>query len=156
MGQHRTPCVCEHAISPMCRCRTHADRDGYDWYYMFKILAACVDVEARASAAALASPWLFCTIYLNCVWLDDLRHNHHSLHGYPCFYALQVIDNWTTFAMNVPGHIVCGNDHGKTAILCPREVNHFRRSWVDHERCTAILVGSTMLLTVFSKTAQWP
>ena len=32
--------------------------------------------------------------------------------------------------------------------LCPREVNHFRRSWVDHERCTAIMVGSTMLLSV--------
>ena len=31
----------------------------------------------------------------------------------------------------------------------PREVNHFRRSWVDNERCTAILVGSTMLLSVY-------
>ena len=51
--------------------------------------------------------------------------------------------------MNVPGYIVYGNDHGKTAISCPREVGHFRRSWVDHERCTASIVGSTMLLSVF-------
>ena len=51
--------------------------------------------------------------------------------------------------MIVPGHIVYGTDHGRTAILCPREVNHFRRSWVDNERCTAILVGSTMLLSVY-------
>ena len=50
--------------------------------------------------------------------------------------------------MNVPGYIVEGSDHGETAILCPREVNHFRRSWVDHERCTAIMVGSTLLLSV--------
>ena len=42
--------------------------------------------------------------------------------------------------MNVPGYIVYGTDHGRTAILCPREVHHFRRSWVDNERCTAILV----------------
>ena len=50
--------------------------------------------------------------------------------------------------MNVPGYTVYGDHHGKRAILCPREVNHFRRSWVDHERCTAIMVGSTMLLSV--------
>ena len=51
--------------------------------------------------------------------------------------------------MNVPGYIVYGTDHGPTAILCPREVNHVRRSWVDNERCTAIFVGTTMLLSVY-------
>ena len=51
--------------------------------------------------------------------------------------------------MNVPGYIVYGADHGRTAILCPREVNHFRRSWVDNKRCTAILVGTMMLLSVY-------
>ena len=51
--------------------------------------------------------------------------------------------------MNVPGYPVYGTDHGRTAILCPREVIHFRRSWVDNERCTAILVGSTMLFSVY-------
>ena len=42
-----------------------------------------------------------------------------------------------------------GTDHGRTAILCPREVNHFRRSWVDNDRCSAILVGSKKLLSVY-------
>ena len=51
--------------------------------------------------------------------------------------------------LRVPGYIVYGTDHGRTAILCPREVNHFRRSWVDNERCTAILVATTMLLSVY-------
>ena len=51
--------------------------------------------------------------------------------------------------MNVPGYIVCGTDHGRTAILCPREVSHFRRSFVANEKCTAILVGTTMLLSVY-------
>ena len=51
--------------------------------------------------------------------------------------------------MNLPGYTVYGRDHGRTAILRPREVNHFRRSWVDHDRCTAILVGSSMLLSVY-------
>ena len=51
--------------------------------------------------------------------------------------------------MNVLGYIVNGNDHGRKAILCPREVNHFRRSLADHERCTAIVVGSTLLLSVY-------
>ena len=47
-----------------------------------------------------------------------------------------------TSAMNVPGYIVYGNDHGTTPILCSREVKHFRRSWFDHEgqRCTAIYI----------------
>ena len=80
--------------------------------------------------------------------VDDLRHKHHILHNYHCFYALHETDNWTTSAMNVHGHVVYGNDHGRTAILCPREVNHFRRSWTDHERCTVIMLGSAMLLSV--------
>ena len=51
--------------------------------------------------------------------------------------------------MNVPGCIVYGRDHGRTASQCRREVNHFRCSWVDHERCTAIMVGTSMLLSVY-------
>ena len=81
-------------------------------------------------------------------WLDDLRHKYHIVHYHPCSHALQETDNWTTSAMNVPGYIVYGTDHGRTAIPCPREVRHFRRSWVDSERCTATLVGSTMLFSV--------
>ena len=46
---------------------------------------------------------------------------NHILHDYPCVHALQETDKWTTSAMNVPGNIVYGSDHGKTAILCPRE-----------------------------------
>ena len=134
----------------------------------FSTFATHIDVEAiqtllsdarrkpRAPATEASSPWLFCTINLNrekgdwcCEWLDDLRHKHHFLDGCSCFFALQETDSWTTSAVNVPGYIVYGNDHGRTAILCPREVNHFSRSWADHERCTAIMVGSTMLLSVF-------
>ena len=51
--------------------------------------------------------------------------------------------------MNVPGYVAYGCDHGRTAILCPRQVGHFRRTWVDAERCTAILVGLSMLLSVY-------
>ena len=80
----------------------------------------------------------------------DLRHKHHILQELSFFiYALQETDHWTTSAMNVPGFIVQGTGHGRKAILCQREVNHFRRSWGDNERCTAILVGSTMLLSVY-------
>ena len=53
-----------------------------------------------------------------------------------------------TSAMNVLGYIVYGRDHSRTVILCPRGVNDFRRSCVDHERCTAIPVASSMLLSV--------
>ena len=45
--------------------------------------------------------------------------------------------------------IVYGRDLGKTAILCPRQVCQFRRSWVSHERCMAILVGAMMILSVY-------
>ena len=50
--------------------------------------------------------------------------------------------------MEVPGNIVSGRDHGKTQILCSRQVSQFRRSWVNHERSTAILVGSMLTLIV--------
>ena len=87
--------------------------------------------------------------------LDDLRHKHHILNDFPCLHALQETDNWTTSAMNVPGFFnVSDSDYGRTAILRPREVNHFRRSWADRERCTAIMVGSTMLLSVMRHSGR--
>ena len=78
-----------------------------------------------------------------------MRHKHRFLHDFPFFYALQETDNWTISAIDVPGHIVYGRDLAKTAILCPRHANPFRRSWISHERFTAILVGSTMILSVY-------
>ena len=51
--------------------------------------------------------------------------------------------------MNLLAYIVYGIDYGWTAILCPREVDHFRRTWVDNGRCTAVEVGTTMLLSVY-------
>ena len=34
--------------------------------------------------------------------------------------------------------------------FCARErVNHFRRSWVDRDRLTAIVMGTMMLLSVY-------
>ena len=65
------------------------------------------------------------------------------------FYALQETDNWTTSARNVLGYIAHGRDHGGPATFCPREVHHIRRSWADHKRCTANMVGSSMLLSVY-------
>ena len=46
--------------------------------------------------------------------------NTRLLHDLPCFYALQETDNWTNFAVDVPGHIVYGCDLGKIVILCSR------------------------------------
>ena len=71
------------------------------------------------------------------------------LHDFPCFYALRETDNWTISAMNVPGFFAYGCDHGGRAILRHRRLSHFRRSWVDHERCTAISVAPSMLLSVY-------
>ena len=106
------------------------------------------DVEGRASHGGLVSVALYAPAISTekkgewcCERLDDLRHKHHILHELPCFYAVQETDNWTTSAMNVRGHIVYGTGHGRTVILYPREVRHFRRSWVDNDRCTAFLVG---------------
>ena len=65
--------------------------------------------------------------------MDDLRHQHHVVHDLPCFYALQETDNWTVADMRVPGYIVCGKNPGKTANLCPRDVNHFRCSMGGEE-----------------------
>ena len=45
--------------------------------------------------------------------------------------------------MEVGNYIVHDRDHGKTDILCPRQVSQFRRSWVGHE----ILFASLMILS---------
>ena len=76
-------------------------------------------------------------------------------HDFPCFFALQETDLWTISEMDVPGHIVYGRDLGKTAILCHRQVSQLRRSWVSHDRVTAILVGSSMFLSVYMPHAGY-
>ena len=64
-------------------------------------------------------------------------------------FALQETDNWIVAGLQVLGYVVHGCDHGKTAILCPGLACQIRRTWDSHERCTAILVGSMMILSVY-------
>ena len=50
-----------------------------------------------------------------------------------------------TFGINV-GELFCYTSNvGKTAMLCPRGLCGVRRSWNDHERCTALLVDRSMI-----------
>ena len=63
------------------------------------------------------------------------------------FFVLKETDRKVT-EMEMEDFIVCGCDHGKTVILFPRQVCQFRLSWVSPARCTAILVGSMVILSV--------
>ena len=56
--------------------------------------------------------------------------------------------------MNVLGYTAYGRDFCTRAILCPRQVSHFYRSWFIHQRCTANLVGCSMLLSVHMPTVD--
>ena len=47
------------------------------------------------------------------------------------------------------GYMVDGCDQGKTAVVCPGLVGQLRRSWDRYERCTAILIGFMMVLSVY-------
>ena len=42
----------------------------------------------------------------------------------------------------------------KEPFLCPRQISQFRRSWVNHQRCTTNLVGCSMLLSVRMPTVD--
>ena len=114
--------------------------------------AGSVSLQPRG----ILGPWLFCTINLNrengdgvvSGWTTCDTSTYFCM-TFRVFYALQETDNWTISAMYVPGHIVYGRDLGKTAILCPRQVCQFHRSWVSHARCTALLVGAMMILSVY-------
>ena len=48
--------------------------------------------------------------------------------------------------MNVTGYIVVMT-MGEQPFCAREKVKHFRRSWVDSDRCTAIMVGTMMLLS---------
>ena len=97
----------------------------------FSTLAPHIDVEAiqtlLSDAPRVPPPrrhhprGSFRTINLNrekgdwcCEYLDDLRHKHHFLHDYSCFFALQETDSFTTSSMNVPGHV-------EDAVICNAE-----------------------------------
>ena len=47
------------------------------------------------------------------------------------------------------GYVCYGWDSGRTAILCPRQVCHVRCSWECHERRTAVLIDSLLILPVY-------
>ena len=80
--------------------------------------------------------------------MDDVPHRHALLRNYACVFALQEIENWKVSEMNVHGFECSGWDAGRTAILCPIQLCQVRRSWESHERCTAVLIGSMMVLSV--------
>ena len=84
-----------------------------------------------------------------CEWLDDLQHRHLLCTNFFVFCALQETDNWTVTEMEVGSYIVYGRDHGKATMMCPRQVGQFRCAWVGQERCTAILVASLMILSIY-------
>ena len=73
--------------------------------------------------------------------LDDVRRAQFSMF----FYTLQETHNRKVTEMDVENYIVYGRDHGQIAMLCPRRACQLRRSWVGHERCTAILVASELV-----------
>ena len=81
--------------------------------------------------------------------MNDFQHNHFFLRYFPC------VSNTRNRQLDCDRDAVClvayrvyGCDHGKTTILCPRLVCQIRRSWVGHERCTAILIASMRILSV--------
>ena len=74
-------------------------------------------------------------------WLQDV--------SYPV--TLQETDHWQVSEMTFSGCVVYGCDHGKKAILCLQDVCQVRRSWESYERCTAILVGTMMILSVYMR-----
>ena len=77
-----------------------------------------------------------CTVYVN-------REKEER-----CFRP-QETDNWKVTEVEVGSYdTVHECDHCNTAIWCPRQISKFRLSWVGHARCTAILVGFMMILSV--------
>ena len=71
------------------------------------------------------------------------------LRDFLCAVAFQETDNWNVTGMKVLGSVRYGWDGGKTAILRLRQVSQVRKSWECHERCTAVLIDSVMMLSVY-------
>ena len=97
--------------------------------------------------------WLFSTMKLNREneWLLQ-QQKHRCLHDF-LFFAPQETDHWKITEMEVENYIVFGCEHCRKAILCPRHVSQFRRSWLCHARCTAIRVGSVMILSIYMQNS---
>ena len=79
------------------------------------------------SATVHSGPWHLCTINVN-------QENG--------------ADHWQVSETTFSRCVVYGSDHEKTPILCPQDVCQMRRSCDSYERCTAILVGTTTILSV--------
>ena len=58
------------------------------------------------------------------------------------------------FSMDVSGFICLGSDGGQTALFLCASLMEARRSWVEYERCTAVLVSKTLVMTVHAQTSE--
>ena len=50
--------------------------------------------------------------------------------------------------MKLKGFVCCGDTHGYATLLVPEQFCTIKRSWESEERCTAILFGTAVVMTV--------
>ena len=73
-----------------------------------------------------------------CVWFDK----------HPCFVALQETNNTKMDEMKIKEFVVHRRDGRLTAIFVPEKLQRNKQSWIHHDKCTALLVKSILLLSV--------
>ena len=68
----------------------------------------------------------------------------------PCILALQETRFWDTPCLTLPGFVIYGRPFGLATLLVSDRFFKIKRSWCTEERCTAVLFGSVMVMSVYA------
>ena len=68
----------------------------------------------------------------------------------PCIFALQETRFWDTPTLTLPGFVIYGSPSGLATLLVSDRFFKIKRSWCAEERCTAVLFGSVMVMSVYA------
>ena len=72
----------------------------------------------------------------------------HTRNGTPAILSVQETKSWDIPNMELKGFVCHGNKNGCASLLVSDKFSTIKRSWETEESCTAILFGTTRVMSV--------
>ena len=82
------------------------------------------------------------------VMKEKLLGFEHTRNGTPAILSVQETKSSDTFNLELKGWMSEGNKDGNASLLVSDKFSSIKTSWETEERCTAILFGTTMVMSV--------
>ena len=105
--------------------------------------------------------WQLISVNINRQTSADIEVIKEKLFGFdrtrkrmPTILSVQETRSWDVPNLELKGFVCYGDKHGHPTLLVLEQFCTMKRSWESEERCTAILFGTTMVMTVYAPDSK--